>query len=61
MNQVVYSKLVVATVGVTAHHLVKQHEYDKNVYAEWNTLCEWYDRDVVKNETADYLRPNLES
>ena len=30
MNLVVYSHLSVATVGGTAHHLVKQHEDNNN-------------------------------
>ena len=61
MNKFVYSKLSVATVAGTAHHLVKQHEDDKNKYTSWNALCEWYDGDSVKNKTSDYLRSKLEN
>ena len=61
INQVVYSQLAVETVGGNAHHLIKQHEDDTNVYGSWNTLCEWYSEDDLKNETSDNLRYKLES
>ena len=60
MNQVVYSQIAVTTVVGTAHHLIKQHEDDKNGYGSWNDLCEWYDGYAVKNKTADNLRFKLE-
>ena len=60
MNRVVYSQLAVATVGGTAHRLVKQHEDDNNGYGACNTLCEWYYGYAVKNETEDSLRFKLE-
>ena len=60
MNQVVYSKIKLATVVGTEHHLVKQHKEDMNGYVAWNNLCEWYDRDAVNNETAYSLRFKLE-
>ena len=59
MNRVIYSQLEVETVGGTAHHLIKQHEDDMNGYGAWNTLCECYDRDAMKNKTADCFRTNL--
>ena len=52
MNRVVYSQLTVATIGVTAHHLIKKHEEDENGYGAWSDLWVWYDGDDVKNETA---------
>ena len=32
MNRAVYSQLAVATSGVTAHHLIKKYEDNKNGY-----------------------------
>ena len=61
MNRVVYSQLAVATVGGTANHPMKQYEVDENGYRTWNTLCEWYDGDAVKNKTSYSLRSKLES
>ena len=49
MNWVVYSQLIVATIGGTAHHLIKQYEDNKNGYGSRNALCEWYDGNSVKN------------
>ena len=59
--QVVYSHLEVATVGGTEYHLIKKYEDDKNGYGAQNALCDWYDRDAVKNKAVDYLRSRLES
>ena len=61
MNQVVYYQIAVATVGVTVHHLVKKDEYDKNGYASWKALYEWYDGDNTKKEKSYYFRYRLES
>jgi hypothetical protein len=61
MNRVVYAQLYVATVEGTAHHLVKQHETLKDGHAAWNSLCEWYDGDIIKNETAETLRSRIEA
>ena len=60
MNQVIFSQLSVATVGVSSHHLTKQYENDNNGYGGWNALCEWYNADYLKNETEDYLRIKME-
>ena len=49
--RVVYHKSAVATIGGTEHHLVKKHEDNKDGYAAWNALCEWYYGDAAKNET----------
>ena len=59
MNCVVYSQLEVATVGGIAHHLVKQHEENKDKYSSWNSLCEWYYGVNVNNKTKNYLMSKL--
>ena len=61
MNWIVYSQLSVATVGGTAHHLVKIFEDTKNWNVVWKSMYEWYDGDVIKNETAESLRSKKES
>ena len=48
-------------VGGTAHHLIKQHEDDKNGYRAWKVFCEWYDGDAAKNKTPYCFRFNMES
>eukprot|EP00957_Ditylum_brightwellii_P196099 14941919-Ditylum_brightwellii.AAC.1 len=57
----VFSQLSVATSRGTAHHLVKQHNEDKDGYALWQSLIEWFDGDVLKAETVDTIRARLES
>jgi hypothetical protein len=61
MNAIVYSQLAVATVDGNAHHLVKQHEDSRDGYAAWQALVEWFDGDIIKNETAEALREKLET
>ena len=61
MNRIFYSQLAVATVGGTAHHLVKIFEDTKNWNVVWKSMYEWYDGDVIKNETAESLRSKKES
>lgn len=61
MNRIVYSQLSVATSGGTAYHLVKQFESEKDGHAAWSALCEWYDGDTMKAETADTIRNKLGS
>lgn len=60
MNRIVYSQLAVATVDGTAYHLIKQFEDSKDGHAAWQALIEWFDGDVIKNETAESLRTKLE-
>jgi hypothetical protein len=60
MNRVVFAQLYVATVDGTAHHLVKQYEGTKDGNAAWVSLCEWYDGDIIKNETSETLRSRIE-
>eukprot|EP00957_Ditylum_brightwellii_P100762 7679916-Ditylum_brightwellii.AAC.1 len=47
--------------GRNSYHLVKQHIEDKDGYAAWNSLIEWFDDDVLKTETADAFRARLEN
>lgn len=61
MNAIVYSQLAVATVEGNAHHLIKQHEDEKSGHDAWTSLLEWYDGDVIRNETAEALREKLET
>jgi hypothetical protein len=61
MNKVVYSQLAAATVDGVAYHLVQQFESDKNGHAAWKNLCEWYDGDMIMNETAENLRNKLDN
>jgi hypothetical protein len=57
----VYAQLFVATVDGTAHHLVKQHEADKDGHAAWASLCNWFDGDIIKNRTAETRRSRIEA
>ena len=61
LNRIVYSQLAVATSGGTAYHIVKAHDRRKDGHAAWRDLCQWFDGDAMKNETADNLRAKLES
>ena len=61
MNRIIYSQLSVAISGGTAYHLVKQFESEKEGYATWNALCEWYDGDTMKAETTDTISNKLGS
>jgi hypothetical protein len=61
MNTIVYSQLAVATVDGSAHHLVKQHEDERDGYKAWNSLLEWFDGDNIRNETADMIRARLQA
>jgi hypothetical protein len=60
MNRVVFAQLYVATVDGTAHHLVKKHEGQKDGNAAWKSLCEWFDGDIIKNETSETIRSRIE-
>jgi hypothetical protein len=61
MNKIVFSQLAVATVDGTAHHLIKEHEENKDGHAAWMALAQWFDGDAMKNETSESLRTKLES
>ena len=40
INHIIYSQLAVATVGGTAHHMVKISEDKKYGNAVWKSMCE---------------------
>jgi hypothetical protein len=61
LNKVVYSQLAAATVDGTAYHLVQQFETNKDGHAAWENLKEWYDGDMIQNETAENIRVKLEN
>ena len=56
INRVVYSHLSVATLGGTAHHLIKKHDNNKNGYGAWNALFEWYNGYYVNNKAVDFFK-----
>ena len=53
MYFIIYSQLSVATVGGTYHILGKRFKYTNVGNADWKSMCECYDVDVIKNETED--------
>ena len=59
MNKIVYSQLAAATIDGTANHLVTKHADTKNGHAAWNSLVNWFDGDVIQEETAEELRSKL--
>jgi hypothetical protein len=61
LNRVVYSQLAAATVDGVAYHLVQEFEETKDGHAAWVKLCDWYDGDLIKNETAENLRVKLDN
>jgi hypothetical protein len=61
LSKVVYSQLAAATVEGAAYHLVSKHEDTKNGYAAWKSLLDWYDGDMIQNETTENLRNKLEN
>lgn len=61
MNKVVFSQLAAATVDGVAFHLVQEFELTKDGHAAWQNLCEWYDGDIIQNETAENLRVKLDN
>jgi hypothetical protein len=61
LNKIVYSQLASATVDGTAYHLVQKYEMNKDGHAAWDNMCEWYDGETVKSETATNLRNKLEN
>jgi hypothetical protein len=60
LNKVVYSQLASATVDGVAYHLVQKFETTKDGHAAWKNMCEWYDGEAVKSETAVGLRNKIE-
>ena len=60
MYFIIYSQLSVANVGGTYHILGKRFKYTNVGNADWKSMCECYDVDVIKNETEDPPRIKLE-
>ena len=60
-NRIVYYQLAMATVGGTYNHLVKIFEDKKDGNEARKSMCEWYDRDVIKNETAEFPKSEPEN
>ena len=44
-------------------HLVRKKAFEgkKDGNAAWQSLCDWYDGDVVQSETADEIRSKLDN
>ena len=61
MMNTMQQSVQIATSGGTAYHIVKAHDRRKDGHAAWRDLCQWFDGDAMKNETADNLRAKLES
>jgi hypothetical protein len=61
LNKVVYSQLAAATVEEVAYHLVLKVEDTKDGNAAWRNLVEWYNGDMILNETAENLRKKLDN
>jgi hypothetical protein len=61
LSKVVYSQLAAATVEGVAYHLVSKHEDTKNGHGAWKSLLDWYDGDMIQNETAENLRNKLDN
>ena len=60
-NKIVWAQLMVATTDGTAQHLIKAQEETKNGHAAWQSLLDWYDGEIIKNETAETLREKIET
>jgi hypothetical protein len=61
LNKVVYTQLAAATVEGVAYHLVSKVEETKNGHSAWRNLVEWYDGDMILNETAENLQNKLDN
>ena len=60
-NKVVYSQLAAATVDGTAYHLIQEFEATRDGHAAWKNLCEWYDGEDMRLETAEGIRIKLDN
>jgi hypothetical protein len=60
LNKVVYCQLATATVEGVSYHLVSKVEETKNAHAAWRSLVEWYDGDMILNETVENQRIKLD-
>jgi hypothetical protein len=60
LNKVVYSQLAAATDKGGAYHLVSKVEDTNYGHAAWRNLVDWYDGDMISNETAENLQNKLD-
>ena len=60
-NKVVYSQLAAATVDGTAYHLIQEFEATRDGHSAWKNLCEWYDGEDMRLETAEGIRIKLDN
>ena len=60
-NKLIFALLSNATVEGHPHHLVNDFKQEKDGYLAWHALCDWYDGEEIKNETADALRTKIQS
>ena len=61
LNRIVYSQLARATINGNAFHLVKAFESTKDAFKTWENLCEWYDGEDARHDTAVSLRNKLDN
>jgi hypothetical protein len=61
LNKVVYSQLAAATVEGVAYHLISKVDATKDGHAAWRNLVEWYDGNMILNETAENLQNKLDN
>ena len=60
-NKVVFSQLSAATVDGTAYHLIQEFETTRDGHLAWKNLCEWYDGEDMRLETAEGIRIKLDN
>ena len=41
--------------------LLKQHDDDRDGHEAWRSLLDWFDGDIIRNETADSNRAKLDA
>jgi hypothetical protein len=58
LNKIVYLQ---STVEGVAYHLVSKFEDIKDGHAAWRNLVDWYDGDMILNETAENLQNKLDN
>ena len=55
MNRIVYSKLVIETVGVPTHHMVKCFKDKKDSNYTLESIYKCYDGSFINNDTEESL------
>ena len=48
-------------MGVTTYHIVKHFEDTKYGSDVWKSMCDWYDGDVMNNDTTECLISKLDN